>query len=105
MTKKLQHGLIAVLLGSLSTLGSAAAFAQASGETQNPLPGPIQKVLTNYLGGKAFCQQYPDVTGKETSFRVTVPVDYKNPAAGTTEIYAFIACFVASGKDLYVCVR
>ena len=43
-----------------------------------------------YESGHFLCEQkYANLVAQEKGFYVTVPNDYKNPASGTTEVYAF----------------
>jgi proline iminopeptidase len=51
----------------------------------------IRKLYSKYTTGKEFCKKFESVTANEKSVRIAVPVDYKDPKKGTTEIYAYFA--------------
>ncbi len=47
---------------------------------------------SQYQSGRQLCESiYPKMLAHEKGFYTAVPLDYKNPAAGTTDVYAFFA--------------
>lgn len=51
----------------------------------------LKTILSHYTTGREFCEKFKSVTAPEVGSWITVPVDYQNPALGTTQIYAFFA--------------
>jgi proline iminopeptidase len=63
----------------------------------------ILPTIANYESGRALCEQkYASIVAHEKGFYVSVPADYNNPAAGTTDVYAFFASAYNPTKDTVV---
>ncbi|MCM2323317.1 MAG: alpha/beta hydrolase [Oligoflexia bacterium] len=52
-----------------------------------PDPARAAEWLAEYLPGKETCEKHQGVTGRELGQAIEVPVDYADPARGTTPLY------------------
>ena len=79
--------LIAILGLTTACQKSDDAPAKSVARVFHQLDKPV--TADNYLNGKAFCEEYKEITSKEYGRFVSVPVDYSSPGEGSLDIYAW----------------